>query len=46
MIRGDMDRLIGDHGVNNPAVVEAMVVEFSAPVYRLTLSILRDPADA
>jgi RNA polymerase sigma-70 factor, ECF subfamily len=46
MIRGDMDRLIGDHGVNNPAVMEAMVVEFSAPVYRLALSILRDPADA
>jgi RNA polymerase sigma-70 factor (ECF subfamily) len=46
MVRGDMDRLIGDHGVNNPAVMEAMVVEFSAPVYRLALSILRDPADA
>jgi RNA polymerase sigma-70 factor, ECF subfamily len=46
MIRGDMDRLIGDRGVNNPAVMEAMVVEFSAPVYRLALSILRDPADA
>jgi RNA polymerase sigma-70 factor, ECF subfamily len=41
-----MDRLIGDRGVNNPAVMEAMVVEFGAPVYRLTLSILRDPADA
>ena len=41
-----MDRLIGDHGVKDPSVVEAMVVEFSAPVYRLALSILRDPADA
>jgi len=46
MIRGDMDRLIGDHGVNDPAVLEAMVVEYGAPVYRLALSILRDPADA
>lgn len=41
-----MDRLIGDRGVNDPAVVEAMVAEYSAPVYRLALSILNDPADA
>ena len=41
-----MDRLIGDRGVNDPAVMEAMVVEYSAPVYRLSLSILCDPADA
>jgi len=41
-----MDRLIGDHGVNDTAVMEAMVVEYRTPVYRLALSILRDPADA
>jgi len=41
-----MDRLIGDHGVNDTAVMEAMVDEYRAPVYRLALSILRDPADA
>ena len=41
-----MDRLIGDYGVNDPAVLEAMVVEYRAIVYRLALSILRDPADA
>jgi len=46
MIRGDMDRLISNNGVNDPAVMEAMVVEYGAPVYRLALSILRDPADA
>jgi RNA polymerase sigma-70 factor (ECF subfamily) len=46
MIRGDMDRLLGDHGVNDPAVMETMVGEYGAPVYRLALSILRDPADA
>ena len=41
-----MDRLISDHGVNDTAVMEAMVVEYRVPVYRLALSILRDPADA
>lgn len=41
-----MDRLIGDRGVNDTAVMEAMVDEYRAPVYRLALSILRDPADA
>jgi len=41
-----MDRLIGNHGVNDTAVMEAMVVEYRSPVYRLALSILRDPADA
>lgn len=46
MLRGDMDRLIGDRGVKDPAVLEAMVVEYGTPVYRLALSILRDPADA
>ena len=46
MISGGIDRLIGDLGVNDPADMEAMVVEFSAPVYRLALSILYDPTDA
>lgn len=41
-----MDRLIGDHGVKNPAVLEAMLDEYGAPVYRLALSILRDPVDS
>lgn len=41
-----MDRLIGDRGVKDPAVVEAMLAEYSTPVYRLALSILGDPADA
>ncbi len=41
-----MDRLIGDRGVGDPAVMEAMVSEYGAPVYRLALSILHDPADA
>jgi len=41
-----MDRLIGDRGVNDTSVMEAMVVEYRVPVYRLALSILRDPADA
>jgi RNA polymerase sigma-70 factor (ECF subfamily) len=46
ILKNDMDRLIGDHGVKDPAVVEAMVLEYGAPVYRLALSILHDPADA
>jgi len=46
MIRGNIDRLIGDHGVNDPAVMEAIMVEYGAPIHRLALSILRDPADA
>ncbi len=46
ILRTDIDRMIGDHGVNDPAVVEAMIAEFSTPIYRLALSILRDPADA
>jgi RNA polymerase sigma-70 factor (ECF subfamily) len=46
MIRGNIDRLIGDHGVNDPAVMEAIMVEYGAPIFRLALSILRDPADA
>jgi RNA polymerase sigma-70 factor (ECF subfamily) len=46
IIRGDMDRLIGDRGVKDTAVMEAMVVEYRSPVYRLALSILRDPEDA
>jgi RNA polymerase sigma-70 factor (ECF subfamily) len=46
VLRGNMDRLIGDRGVKDPAVVEAMMVEYSAPLYRLALSILRDPEDA
>ena len=46
MIRGDMDRLIGDRGVNDPVVIEAMVAEYGESVYRLALSILRDPGDA
>ena len=46
MIRGNIDRLIGDHGVHDPAVMEAIMVEYGAPIYRLALSILRDPADA
>jgi RNA polymerase sigma-70 factor, ECF subfamily len=41
-----MDRLIGDYGVDHPAVIEAMVETYSPLVYRLALSILRDPADA
>lgn len=44
--RYGMDRLIGDLGVDDPAVVEAMMIEYSVPVYRLALSILRDPASA
>jgi RNA polymerase sigma factor (sigma-70 family) len=45
-IRCEIDRLISDRGVNDPAVMEAMVVEYGAPIYRLAFSILRDPADA
>jgi RNA polymerase sigma-70 factor, ECF subfamily len=41
-----MDHLISDRGVEDTAVMEAMVDEYHAPVYRLALSILRDPADA
>jgi RNA polymerase sigma-70 factor (ECF subfamily) len=41
-----MDRLISDHGVKDSTVMEAMVDEYRSPVYRLALSILRDPADA
>jgi len=41
-----MDRLIGDHRVHDPVVIETMVVEYSAPVYRLALSILHDPDDS
>jgi RNA polymerase sigma-70 factor (ECF subfamily) len=46
MIRGNIDRLIDDHGVHDPLVLETMVAEYGAPIYRLALSILRDPADA
>lgn len=46
MVRGDMDRLIGDRGAKDPAVMEAMLVEYGAPVYRLALSVLGDPDDA
>ncbi len=46
MLRTDIDHLIGSCGVDDPAVKETMVSEYSAPVYRLALSILRDPADA
>ncbi len=46
MISIDMDRLIADHGVHHPAVMETMVAKYSAPVYRLALSILCDPDDA
>ena len=35
MIRGNIDRLIGDHGVNDPAVMEAIMVEYGAPIHRL-----------
>jgi len=45
-ISSNIDRLIGDHGVNAPAVMEAIMVEYGAPIYRLALSILRDPVDA
>jgi RNA polymerase sigma-70 factor (ECF subfamily) len=44
--RAEMDRLITDYGVDHPAVMEGMAAEYSAPVYRLALSILCDPADA
>lgn len=46
MIRVDIDHLIGDRGFQDPAVLEAMVGEYSVPIYRLALSILLDPADA
>jgi RNA polymerase sigma-70 factor (ECF subfamily) len=42
----EMDRLISERGVHDPAVVEAMVAQFGAPVYRLALSFMRDAADA
>lgn len=41
-----MNRLIGDLGVEDPAIMGAMIAEYGAPVYRLALSILRDPDDA
>lgn len=44
--RGEIDRLIGIHGTNNPDVLEAMVVQYGAPVYKLALSILGDSSDA
>jgi RNA polymerase sigma-70 factor, ECF subfamily len=46
ILRGEMDRLIGERGTQDPAVIEAMLSEYGAAVYRLALSILRDPADA
>jgi len=45
-IGAEIDRLIGIYGVEDPAVAETMVSEYSALVYRLALSILGDPADA
>lgn len=41
-----MDRLIGVHGVHDPVVIETLIGEYGAPVYRLAFSILRDPDDA
>ncbi len=46
MISNDIDQLIGLHGANNPVIMDAMLVEYGASVYRLALSILHDPDDA
>jgi len=46
MSAAGMDQIIHDYGADHPAVIERMVAEYGATVYRLALSILRDPADA
>lgn len=43
---GEIDRLISKQGTGDPDVLEAMVREFNAPIYRLALSILNDTEDA
>jgi RNA polymerase sigma-70 factor (ECF subfamily) len=42
----EIDRLLRCHHTKDPAVIEAMVQGFRAPIFRLALSILNDPDDA
>ncbi len=42
----DIDRLLRCHHSKDPAVIEAMVQAYRAPLFRLAISILHDPDDA
>ena len=41
-----MDRLISQRGTKDPGVIETMLREYGAVIFRLALSILHDPAEA
>jgi RNA polymerase sigma-70 factor, ECF subfamily len=45
-IRGDIDGLLRSHSAGDPRVIEAMVVDYRAPLFRLALSILHDQDEA
>lgn len=45
-VSGSLDTLIRKHTADDPQVIESMVREYQAQVYRLALSILCDPAEA
>lgn len=42
----EIDRLLRCHHSKDPAVIEAIVQAYRAPIYRLAISILHDPDDA
>jgi RNA polymerase sigma factor (sigma-70 family) len=44
--RGDIDGLLNRLEADNPAVIEAVFHKYHGQVYRLAVSILRDPDDA
>jgi RNA polymerase sigma-70 factor, ECF subfamily len=45
-IRGDIDGLLNRLEADDPAVIEAVFYKYHGQVYRLAVSILRDPDDA
>jgi len=46
IIRGEVDNLLLSCAVDDPVIIETMVRDYRAPVYRLALSILNDTKDA
>ena len=42
----DIDRLLCCHHTDDPAIIEAMIERYYAAVYRVAVSILRDPDEA
>jgi RNA polymerase sigma-70 factor, ECF subfamily len=46
LTRGDVDNLLTSRAADDPIIIETMVRDYRAPIYRLALSILRDANDA